>query len=173
VLESITAIFILSLSIASVFYSISQSLVQSQLSQDEVRAFFLAQEAIDTIRNKRDINQLTKVKFGTGNWLDNVVLGAGGCPFSTAMNKNTCTVDATNFQISNCGGDWGSCPVLRQNTASFLYGYDANWPVTNFKREIQIESISADEIAVTVRVYWSHGMINRDFKVKTFLLNWI
>ena len=39
--------------------------------------------------------------------------------------------------------------------------------------EVKIESINANEVAVTVRVSWTKGVVTREFKVKTLLFNWI
>lgn len=170
VLESIVAIMILSLSISGAFSAVQQSLSQAMIAKDEIKAFYLAQEAVETIRNKRDANQLIKINTGPVSWLNGIT---SACPFSTAVIKNTCTVDTTDFNIVNCGGDWGSCPNLRQNPLIFVYGYEESWPASNFKREIQIESINANEIIVTVRVTWTKGVIDKEFKIKTHLLNWI
>jgi prepilin-type N-terminal cleavage/methylation domain-containing protein len=174
ILESIVAIFILSMSISGVFAAISQSLRQTTIAKDEIRAFYLAQEAVDAVRNRRDINQLTRVKTGTGDWLDGITQGVDSCPFSTAAIKNSCTIDGTNLQIFNCGpSDWDVCPVLNQDPVNFLYGYNSSWVPTGFRREIQFEYINENEIAITVRIAWNAGIISREFEVKTTLFNWL
>jgi prepilin-type N-terminal cleavage/methylation domain-containing protein len=181
VLESVVAISILSVAIAGAFTAIQTSLSQSTIAKDEVKAFYLAQEATEIIRNKRDNNQLLNVQNGpTVSWLDGITEGAGSCPFSTISDKHTCTVDAVNFQIADCGGDWGSCSeYLKQDPNTLLYSYTSG-NQTVFKREIQIELVNTDsetgepsEIAVTVRVYWVKGLITKEFKAKTLLFDWI
>jgi prepilin-type N-terminal cleavage/methylation domain-containing protein len=172
VLETIVAISVLSLSISGVFSAVQQSLSQSIISKDEVKVFYLAQEAVDIIRNKRDSNQLSKTKGLPVSWLDGITQGGDGvhiCPFG-----HTCTVNAVDLQIVDCGtGGWGTCPVLNQDPTTFLYSYNTSYPATNFRREIQIESIDAKEIAITVQISWSKGSLPLRFKVKTLLLNWI
>ncbi len=110
---------------------------------------------------------------GSGDWLFEI---AGNSSYSCHFGS-TCTVDAFVYPSSNwsmrCSAGWGSCPNLRQDPTLLLYGYNGLWVATNFKREIQIESVSANEISVTVRVSWNKGSINREFKVKTHLFNWI
>lgn len=164
VLESIVAIAILSLSISGAFSSIQQSFSQAIIAKDEIKAFYLAQEAIEIVRNKRDSNQLNIINTGTGHWLSGIAENAGDPCFS-----GVCRTDATSMNFTYCGTDWGSCPVLNQDTNSgtptYLYNYGV-YPATNFKREIQIESVSADEIAVIVRITWSKGIINREFRAK-------
>jgi prepilin-type N-terminal cleavage/methylation domain-containing protein len=171
VLESMVAIMVISLAIAGVFSAVQQSLSQSIVSKDEVKAFYLAQEAIEIIRNKRDENQLYKISNpATSNtWLYGISeAGADPCYFG-----KVCEVDAVDMSLSYCGPSWNSCPVLRQNSTTFLYGYDGSWPASNFKREIQIESVNANEIAVTVRISWTKGILSKEFKAKTYLFKWI
>jgi prepilin-type N-terminal cleavage/methylation domain-containing protein len=178
-LESIVAIMVLSLSIAGAFSAIRQSLSQMIISKEEVQAFYLAQEAIEIIRNERDENRLKTILDGTGNvtnWLTDISTCIGG----------TCRVDATRPQdagnptfIYPCGSSWNSCPPLRQDPNTNLYGYDINDPVSQFTREVQIEPLDidtdgkADQIAVTVRIKWNKGIISNDFKVKTLLFDWL
>ncbi len=176
ILESIVAIMILSLSISGVFSAIQQSLSQSIIAKDEVKAFYLAQEAIEVIRNKRDANQLYKIENpSTSNtWLTGISKDVGDpCSFG-----KVCQVDATStyldLSLTYCNSSsWGSCENLRQDSTTFLYSYDGSDPEINFKREVKIESINANEVAVTVRVSWTKGVVTREFKVKTLLFNWI
>jgi type II secretory pathway pseudopilin PulG len=170
VLESIVAIFVLSLSISGVFSAVQQSLSQTIVAKDEVKAFYLAQEAMEIIRNKRDANLLAIINTGSGHWLSGIAQNSSDpCYFG-----NTCTVDAYYYYIGKCWGEWESCPPLRQDTDStFLYSYNASWPDSIFTRSIQIESINEDEIAVKVRVSWTKGLLNKEFEVKAHLFNWI
>ena len=169
VLESIVAIFILSLSIAGVFTAVQQSLSQSIIAKDEVKAFYLAQEAVEVIRNLRDANQLVKIKNDLNHhWLNGIAQNSGDpCYFD-----HICRVDAVDFSLNYCGSSWDSCPALKQNQSPFLYSYLSGQD-TNFKREIQIESVSTNEITVTVWITWSKGLVTREFKAKTHLFNWI
>jgi len=172
VLETIVAISILSLSISGAFSAVQQSLSQATIAKDEVKAFYLAQEAVEIIRNQRDNNQLIRINIGTGDWLADIArVSTDPC-----YPGKTCRADATGpggVFLTSCSGGWGSCPNLNQNATTFLYGYDGSWPVTNFKREIQIESINSNEVSVTVRITWTKGLITREFKVKEHLFNWI
>jgi prepilin-type N-terminal cleavage/methylation domain-containing protein len=175
VLESIVAIFILSLSVSGAFSAVQQGLSQSIIAKDEVKAFYLAQEAVEIIRNKRDANQLAKINNPTVSWLAGIAENSGDpCYFG-----KVCRADAyAANSLVWCGDNFGSCPVLNQdlNQGSlhpYLYGYDSSWTATNFKREIQIESINANEISITVRVSWTKGILPLEFKAKTLLFNWI
>lgn len=172
VLESIVAIMILSLAIAGVFSAVQTSLSQAAIAKDEVRAFYLAQEAIESLRNQRDANQLLRINtnnFSYG-WLTNIAEDSGDpCYFG-----KVCRVDVANIPptFSYCGSAWDSCPNLKQDQSLFLYNY-ASGNDTNIKREMQLEYISNDEISVTVKIKWNKGILNRTFEVKTHLFNWI
>ncbi|PIR40098.1 MAG: hypothetical protein COV33_01685 [Candidatus Zambryskibacteria bacterium CG10_big_fil_rev_8_21_14_0_10_34_34] len=172
VLESIVAILILSLSISGAFSAVQQGFSQSIIAKDEIKASFLAQEAVEVIKNIRDSNQLYKIQNPSTSrtWLYKIAESGDPCGFG-----NTCRVDITTptsgTYLYTCSGGWGSCNNLSQNQTNYIYAYSG--VSSNFKREVQIESISADEISVTVRVYWTKGLVTRDFKVKTVLFNWI
>lgn len=170
VLESIVAILVLSLSVSGVFSAVQQGLSQSIIAKDEIRAFYLAQEAIEIIRNKRDANQLNKIINASANsWLYGISQNSSDpCYFG-----KVCEADAVAMSLTYCGVAWNSCENLRQDPNTFLYGHNASWPLTNFKREIQIESINANEITIIVRVVWTKGLVSREFKAKTNLFKWI
>lgn len=167
VLESIVAILVLSLAISGVFAAVRQGLSQGIIAKDEIKAAYLAQEAVEIIRNQRDNNRLASIDSGTAvPWLT-VISGCVG---------SVCKVDATGpggDYISPCGSDWGSCPPLRQDPNTFLYSYDSDLPESGFTREVKIEKINDDEVAVTVRVTWSKGTISNQFETKASLFNWI
>jgi prepilin-type N-terminal cleavage/methylation domain-containing protein len=176
ILETIVAIMVLSLSISGAFSAVQQGLSQSIIAKDEVSAFYLAQEAIEIIRNKRDSNQLFRIENpGTPNtWLYGIAQDATDpCYFD-----KICQTDAISTNFSYCGVSWDSCSVLKQDSNSYIYGYGSGSD-TNFKREIQIERVRDDingnpvEIAVTVRVSWFKGLLPFRFEAKTILLNWI
>src|SRR3989344_3216228 len=168
ILESLVAIVVLSISISGAFSAVQQGLSQSIVAKDEIKAFYLAQEAIEVIRNRRDVNQLYKIDNPTtlNTWLYGIAENSGDdCYFG-----NTCLVDATSVSdpFKPFSDSW-----LRQDATTFLYSYDGGDPATNFKREVQIESINVDEVSVTVRIVWKNGLITREFKVKALLFNWI
>jgi hypothetical protein len=140
----------------------TKGLSSALFARDQITAFYLAQEAVESVRNIRDENTLA----GNG-WLDGLNGVNGPDCFS-----NICIVDAPdNNSISECSG---SCPPLKFNTSSNLYGYGigGSWKNSMFTREISLSTVNADEIAVTVTLSWATGIFNRTFKVKENLLNW-
>ena len=168
-LESIVAIMILSLSVSGAFSAVTQSLSQAIIAKDEVNAFYLAQEAVEIIRNKRDNNQLARIKGGSNTWLTGIT-DASNCPFN-----QVCKADVKAASpLIYCGASWNSCDNLKQDPTTFLYGYTSG-SATNFKREIMLEPIpgTSDEISITVRISWTKGSMPFEFKIKAHLFNWI
>ncbi len=173
-LESIVAIMVLSLSVSGAFSAVTQSLSQATIAKDEIKAFYLAQEAIEIIRNKRDANQLFKMANPAtlNTWLYGIAQDAVNdpCRFGEICQANATTNPPS---LTHCSSSWGNCDYLKQTTDTFRYNY-ATGDTTNFKREIQIESITADEISVTVLISWTKGPLSSfQFKVKTHLFNWV
>ncbi len=174
--ETLVAVSILSLSILAGFTAVQSSLRNSGLSKDQVTAFFLAQEAIEFIKNIRDENALTNLGGTPTNWLNRLAEDASDpCWFG-----NVCRVDPYQYAISSasaiafCGTTVGSCPVLNQSISGStigLFGYTAGWIATRFKREIQFQSISSDQVYITVTITWNMGAIPQTFQVRQLLFN--
>ena len=172
VLETIVAIAIISLAVAGAFSAVQTGLAASYSAKEDTKAFYLAQEALELLRNKRDGNALSIYYGGSNTWLTGIAESGDPCEPT-----KTCYADATGpgnpatffFQ---CSGGFGTCPYLRQNSSSFLYGYDISWPQTVYKREIQITKTNSHEIAVTILISWTHGILNRQFRTQTILTNW-
>jgi type II secretory pathway pseudopilin PulG len=169
VLESIVAIFVLSLAISGGFSSVRQGLSQANIAKDEVKAFYLAQEAVEIIRNKRDSNQLLSFSNPSITWLSGITATeTDPCYFG-----KVCRVDTNPYPptLTYCNStSWDSCPNLVQSNTTFLYNYSSG-NNTPFKREVKIESINSEEIAVIVRIKWTTKGSSREFLVKTHLFN--
>lgn len=164
-IETLVAITILSFAIVATFGSAQKGLQTSIQSKDQVTAFFLAQEAVEYIKNKRDENRITGA-----NWMTNISESAGGpCGAS-----NSCYVDTTSDTIAPCSG---GCAVINQDRNSSsstygLYGYDAAWTPTEFTRIINMTSMSASEENLQIVILWSEGTTIRNFTVAESLFDW-
>lgn len=167
-IETLVGISILIVAITATFTAAQSGLSSAIESRDQVKAFFLAQEAVEAIRNVRDENSL----LGAG-WLAGLSQSVSDpCYFGTA-----CIFDAPTRTFTQCPAGSGSCQNIRQNTnvssATYgMYGYDSQWTTTNFGRQIQLTSINSDEMLVTVTMTWTKGLVTRNFIVKESILNW-
>jgi len=163
IIESLVAISILVVVITGAMSAIQAAISSYTFSKDQFISFYLAQEAFEQIRNIRDENRLNN-----RDWMTGIALTVSDpCAFSQA-----CTVDPIATSVATRCSSPGNCPVLRQDATSGLFGYNASWVLTKFRREILLTSVNSNEVAVTVTVNWSKGPINRQFKARANLLKW-
>lgn len=176
--ETLVAVSILSLSIAATFTAVQNGLQNSTIAKDQTTAFYLAQEAMEYIKNKRDENALHSLNENpvTTSWLtglssvttDPCWFGGGG------VAQKTCEIDSPAKTIAQCPGGFGSCDVLNQQDSTNLFSYltGADWKPTIFKREIQLSQISVDrEVEVTIRMSWTSRWGPKSFQVTETLFN--
>ncbi len=168
--ESLVAVGILSLSIAATFTAVQAGLKTSIAAKDQITAFYLAQEALEYVKNVRDENALHTLNGTATNWLSGLSSVAGDpCYFG-----KICRVDVSQTPSAvECTGGTGTCPNLNRDSASGLYGYSSGgtWSATNFNREIQLTSVSADSITVTIRMRLVSGGTNKTFTVTGSVFN--
>ena len=172
-LEVLIAITILIFAITATFTAAQSGLQSAIESKDQVIAYYMAQEAVEFIRNMRDTNSLAGVTWLTG------VADVAGDP---CYPGKACSVDVVANKLSTCPSGPGTCANLVEDsdTQSSTYGmyadaynsHPASWVSVNFKREIMIAVLSTNEIAVTVNVTWSRGSFSRVFTVHESIFNW-
>jgi prepilin-type N-terminal cleavage/methylation domain-containing protein len=158
-IEALVAIAILTISIAGPITIASKGLASAVFARDQITAFYLAQEAVEYIRNQRDENNLN------GNdWLDGL---------SECMDENICTIDINesnpNDIIAQCPG--GVCSVLKYDDDINFYNYSTGED-SNFTRETNVEVINVKEAAITTTLSWSTGVLSKSFTVKEHILDW-
>jgi len=162
--ETLVAVGILAVAVIGALTAAQSGISSSIFSKDQVIAFYLAQEAVEEIRNIRDENALNG-----RSWLEGIThLSSDPCYFGSVCYADTLGA----APLVRCPAGAGSCPILRQDPETGFYGYDADWIETPFRREISISSINANEISILVAVDWSKGIINRQFRVRENILNW-
>lgn len=173
-IETMVAISILSMSILGTFTAVQSALQNSTFAKDQVTAFYLVQEVMEFMRNTRDSNNLYSIANPSTphDWLYGISGPGDPCEFG-----KVCRVDVpANGAMTRCGDSFGTCPVITQDinpdsTGSGLFGYGYARP-THFRREVQLQPISATEIVVRVKISWSSGVFNKNFQVEQTLMNW-
>ncbi len=162
-LEVLIAITIFIFALVATMTAARSGLASAYESRDQVIAFYLAQEAVEQIRNVRDTNSLITTSGTPTHWLKGVA------EFSTdpCYPNKKCLIDVVQNTVTVCSGS--PCATkLRQDPVSKMYGYDGSWTSTNFSREVSIQTINVNEIAITVTVTWPKGT----FDVKEIIFNW-
>ncbi|MCE9541610.1 prepilin-type N-terminal cleavage/methylation domain-containing protein [Candidatus Kaiserbacteria bacterium] len=180
-IETLVAVSLLTVSIVAPMSLVSQSLAAATYSRDQVTAYSLAQEGIESVRSIRD-----------GNILENALLSAGkslldGIPIGTPFTIDARESIAANA-IQTCSG---TCPQLQ--TDGTLYGYAPGdrsnpardvtntWRNTNFTRTVtavyagpSTVNSGQDAIRVSVTVSWRtpNGQ-TRSFTIYENMYRWV
>lgn len=153
-IETLVAISALSLALAGII-SLSSIAIRSSLAADsQVKAFFLANEGLEYIRNKRDTNIISG-----SSWLD----GLTGC-------TDGCFVDvfASGYSINSCPG--GVCPKLKFDSGLNRYDY-AGAEETIFTRKLTLTQITPYEINAVSEISWTHANTQRGFSLEERLFD--
>jgi Tfp pilus assembly protein PilV len=146
ILETLFAIFILIMSITGPMVFAQSGLRASFQSRDQITAFYLAQDAIETIKNIRD-NNLLDINKGWLDGLETVCVGSVPCTIDTTDSTPTVAV---------CTG--GDCPPLQtfgDNNPKYGYGGGDD---SRFTRTTYINKISAYEAEIIIEVEWTSAV---------------
>lgn len=191
IIESLVAIFILILSITGPMAFTQSGLRASFVSRDQITAFYLAQDAIEYIKNVRDNNSLLLLDVSVGNdpedgWLD----GLENCIVTNADTDSGCTVDTLDEVINSCGSssedgclgsdEDGSSDTPLKKTGDFGFLGIGTGENSIFSREIRIMPVdsvdiaNANEVEITVIVRWNTNETigSRKIVVKESMFDW-
>ena len=160
-IETFVATSVLLVSLVGPLSLAAQSLRSAYYARDQVTAFYLAQEAIEYVRAKRDQNYMAGASWLTG-------LTSGVSCLSVA-----CTVDFKNFTHAVCGGG-GCAPLLISASPEFIFNTTLGTP-SLFTRTLTILPVAnnADEVSLQVTVSWVSAGISRSFHLKENIFNWL
>jgi type II secretory pathway pseudopilin PulG len=195
-METLVAIFIVMLAITGPMVFTQNALRAAFLSRDQITAFFLAQDAIEYIKNIRDGHVVDIIKSssdspdgwlgetptGPGNLID-LCLGVGngdkGCSVDTRLDETeiiSCASD-NNIGCVTDGSDITKYkPLNYVETSNDSYFTNQNEGVPSlFAREIKMKEIEPGrevEISVTIRWKSHEGVGTREIVVKENIFNW-
>ncbi len=154
-IETFVAISLLLTAVAGPLTLASKGLSSAIIARDQMIAFYLAQDAIEFVRHRKDSNSLAASPWLTG--LDACV-GA------------SCIIDSKEDTIAACSG---TCAKLRQDEDTGFFTYALGDSETNFTRAVDIESLSASEAIIRATVSWTTvGGYTRTFTVKEHIFDW-
>jgi len=186
-IETMVAVFILSIALTSLLGLTSKSLFMARYSRNEITANYLLQEASDYIRNKRD-SVAFQQKFTTNNsWSKFLAIFGNSASSSLCFSTNGCYFDVNattnNFVIKTCSvlkPTFGKlkCPVFYYDpnaTNGSFYNYNSGiGALSNFKRMIFFKKNpnNLNEIYITIKVEWLNGNLVQSQSLYLSLLNW-
>ena len=187
--EALVAISILMIAIASPMTLVQKGLSTATLSKDQMIAAFLAQDAIEAVKNIRDQIAISQT---SGDWLG-APLSLCVCSPATGQNCNFDVLTDLKFcQIDTTSSDWikgvlpvsdqGPLKIFSDSEGKFLrYGYnntDENSIKTDskFYRFINIKkdptATNSNEAVVSVRVSWVSPQGLQKIDVQDFIYNY-
>lgn len=162
-LETFVAVTILVVAILGPFELARRSIASATVSQNRITAFYLAQEALEFIKNKRDNNYFAHVP-----WLQDL---------SSCMSADGCSIDVQNNnpanQIITCSG---TCPKIRFSE-NYGYNYNLGGDETIFTRTVKIDqnvggTTADDEAKVAVIVSWQDRFSSKTITLEENIYNW-
>lgn len=191
-IEALVAISILMIAIASPMLLAQKSLSSANLSKDQMIATFLAQDAIEAVKNTRD--ETAKNPNAT-DWLDKLepcVCSNEGekCIFdvqTTNLDSSVkfCNIDTTNKSVmpgSNPNNELKISYIQDQDTKKFIkYDYNTNIgtdsELSKFTRYISIKKtnfpeVKGNEAIVQVRVTWNSTLGTQKIDLEDFIYNY-
>lgn len=196
-MESMVAIFILMLAITGPMVFAQNGLRAAFLSRDQITAFFLAQDAIEYVKNVRDGNVIDIVKSSTApidGWL-----GLSNSPLNnlcvSSDGLKSCSIDTLSGNIASCSSNsvtgciddadtktYTPLNYFNNGSQSYFTAQNANGgniKPSLFAREVTIKKINHNgnlniEAEITVKIRWkSHeGVGVREIVVKENIFNW-
>lgn len=160
-LETLVAVFILTLALTGPVYIATLALRSSVTARDGISARYLAEEVVEVIRNHRDVRSLRGALYSKEEWLmktgDTYLFIPSGCFNSSgAASPSWCQLQinpsTAKYEISVCPS--ASCPnITFTPTGASGVGYygvdDAGAIKSKFVREFYIESAENDTTAST------------------------
>lgn len=159
-IETMVAITILVVAVAAPLTLASQSLFAAFYAKDQTTAFYLAQEAVEMVRNKRDNNMLRFLGGETVGWIDNI-------PVNSSFH-----VDVPNDTMVVCGLN---CLDTKLRHDGVFYNHQAG-DTTRFGRSVLVRpnAALANEAVISVTVEWQTGSFRpRSFTLEERIYNWV
>jgi prepilin-type N-terminal cleavage/methylation domain-containing protein len=183
-LETLIAVFILTLALTGPVYIATLAIRSSVESRDNVSAYYLAEEAIEVIRNARDTMSLQNTISDT-TWLTSITGGINCSNSKTASPITSCVMTRSGstgvYTFTQCSG---TCPALAFNpSGSIIYGQNDSsgaTTISKFTREIYLQTAAQDtatderafkEIDLVVTVKWNDRGRNKQLKLVERLHN--
>ena len=192
-METLVAISILLIGISAAFSAAQSSLSATSAIKDRLTAVFLAQEAMEMVRNQKDQNLLMQNKPDGSDsnpfWL-NGLLQSDACAIKTSGGSDyLCDYNfdfGGGLSFINCSNtDNGDCTLRVDTIGHYTHkgildpgGGDIPFvtSVSKFSRTISLTEITSGpirrEVLVTVTVYWSDHGTEKSFAVTDSLFNW-
>jgi len=174
-IETFVAITILLTAVVAPLSLAQQSLNAAKTTKDQMTAYFLAQEAMEHIRNVRDSNGLA-----SNYWLQDI----SKCSTNGCVVDSFAYVDSFAETIETCAGNTGCdnvniyfYPELEVYSYPETFGVNEPIEISQFARRVEVELIgdeeaAIDEAAITVTVSWGTALRPQKVVIRENIFNW-
>lgn len=168
IIETFVGITVLLLGIVGPLVLVNRNLQAARFSRNQITAYYLAQEAIETVRQVRDSNLIRIYNGGTGvQWLT----GIEGC-------TNGCVIEGgASGSITRCsdvvsGGNYCSSRK-RLNVSGGRYSHSGAGVSSDFSRYVVIETVGdTNRRNLRVIVEFDTGRYVQQYETTSQLTNW-
>lgn len=178
-IETLIAVSILMIAIAGPLSLVQAGLFSSNHQRNQVTAIYLAQEAIEFIKNVRDGNSYTQYDTTSYSWLRSPD-AVGALPLlSTTVPTNPGQCNGLGCYVDPHKGSGvfvkpvysGSNLFLNLNITNGIstYSYATAGTPTTFQRIVKISQNSNDEATITVTVYWTDHGLQRSYTISDII----
>lgn len=178
IMETLIAISLLLLAVTGPMVFAQNALRAAFNSRDQVTAFYLAQDAIELVKNVRDNNFLSgKTGYADSNkWLDGLdVCGteSGGCTVDTSDALGDFKICSNGTEPGCLGSESDASQDVHLKVENSIIGLSGD-EESIFSRVVYIDNDTPDEAKITVRVRWkSHENVGaREITVVEYMYNW-
>jgi prepilin-type N-terminal cleavage/methylation domain-containing protein len=173
IIETLVAITILLVATTGPLTFAQSGLRASFLARDQIGAFYLAQDVIETIKNIRDNRGLA----GTGGWLNGLVACKPTAVNSTVV-CNMDTAQSDNIHTRSCSDTGCDTPLFYDSTEKQYVLYENNQAdrtESKYTRTIYItELVAGQEAQIVVEVKWdSNSFSDKSVVVQENIYNWV
>jgi len=169
-IETLTALTILSLSIVGLLVVTSQGIANANLAKNKLIATHLSAESVEILRNMRD----------SRGWAE-FITATNDCDVS--QNLNGCIIDSSSiisssdkWMIDGCSElDCVDRPIyFDPSVVGGFYTHIPSGEKTPFFRVVKTQSMQAngDEIKITSQVWWYQGSVRKSVTLGENLFNW-
>lgn len=153
IIEALVAITILMISIAGPLTVANKGLAASNLSRDQVIATYLAQDAIEKIKNIKD----SDFKVSSNNWAMNISPYSDGSWYG---------IDTINYNIQS---NLANSPLLLTPKGQYTYNNVTGSIQSPFSRKFKTTKIGNEEYRLEVVVSWKNGNVSNSITTEAEL----
>ena len=162
-IETLVAIFILLITTTGPLTFAQSGLRASFVARDQVVAFYLAQDAIETIKSLRD-----NASLEGADWLRDILPAC-----INAQSGNGCKMDTRSHAtpLQQCNSQ--QCPVMQFDETAKQFVTSGGTP-TKFARTVYLKEVTPDELQIIVEVTWDTNFFaDRRIIVQENIYNWV